>query len=114
MSWLHAFLFTEVVEVPIYLFALRSAPLTLPRVPKVAVAFGASALTHPVVWFVFPEIFGPRNYLSMVLAAEAFAVLAETYWFSVFGLRRPFAWSFVANAASLGIGLALRTQVQWL
>lgn len=113
MRWLIAFLFTELIEVPIYVFALRGGPPALPRVPRVAVAFGASALTHPIVWFVFPAIFGRGHYVPMVVAAEAFAVLAEAYWFSVFGLRRPLVWALCANAASLGIGLALRSQFGW-
>lgn len=97
-EWLAAFAFTQIVEVPIYRRALGGRAL---------VAFGASALTHPVVWFVFPRL--PfASYLAMVAAAEVFAWLVEAAYLRAFGLRRALAWSLVANAASLGLGLASR------
>ena len=46
--WAFAFLFTQVVEIPIYMRGLRVGPVK---------AFGASAITHPVVWFVIPHLF---------------------------------------------------------
>ena len=97
-AWLLAFAFTQVVEVPIYRRALGGRTL---------VAFGASALTHPIVWFVFPELPLP-GYVAMVVAAETFAWLVEAAWLRAFGLERALAWSAIANAASLGLGLASR------
>jgi hypothetical protein len=113
MRWLAAFLFTQLVEIPIYLWAMRGRELALPRVPKVVVAFGATALTHPIVWFVFPQIISFRHYVWMVAAAEAFAILTEAYVLHVFAVRRPLLWAFVANAASAGIGLALERTFGW-
>jgi hypothetical protein len=100
LLWLRAFLFTQLVEVPLYMRGLRCG---LPA------AFGASALTHPLVWFVF---FSPRwqaGYTTKLVAAELFAWLAEAAYFR-FALRRPRAllWSLIANAASLGLGLLSR------
>jgi hypothetical protein len=45
LAWLRAFLFTQLVEMPVYLVLL---PVSRAR------AFAASAVTHPFVWFVFP------------------------------------------------------------
>src|SRR5262249_35014609 len=58
LEWIYAFLFTQAVEVPIYVFALRGGPETPPQralAKRVLIAFGASALTHPIVWFVIPQ-----------------------------------------------------------
>jgi hypothetical protein len=100
-AWLRAFLFTQLVEVPIY---MRGPGCSLPA------AFGASLLTHPVVWFLF---FSPRwaaGYATKMVAAELFAWLAEAAYLR-FACRRPRAllWSLCANAASLGLGLLSRS-----
>ncbi len=98
--WLLAFLFTQLVEIPIYSVALRCSPL---------VAFGASALTHPVVWF---GIFHPRvpgSYTGKAIVAELFAWLAEAAYFRfAFGMRRAWLWALVANATSVAVGLLSR------
>ncbi len=117
IRWLLAFAFTQAVEVPIYMRALRGRP---------AVAFGASAITHPVVWFVIPRVWvrlylamiavrsdliirsPTARYVCMVLLAETFAVLVEAIYLRAWGLRRALAWSLAANAASLTLGLLSR------
>lgn len=100
-AWLTAFVFTQLVEVPIYSVGLRC---------NLLLAFGASALTHPVVWFV---IFNPSfeaTHLTKVVIAELFAWLAEAAYFALrFGKWRALAWSLVANAASFGAGLLSRS-----
>ena len=102
-SWLSAFFVTQLVEVPIY---HRAAP-TRWGSKRLYVAFGASSLTHPIVFFVFPQI-AFENYWTMVSAAEAFAVITEAAYLSRFGVVRPMTISLCANAASLGVGLLLR------
>lgn len=115
-AWLWAFLLTELVEVPIYLRALlaRDDPeRPFERVlPALLVAFGASALTHPIVWFVTPQLI-TSSYVLMVAAAETFAVLAEAAWLRAFGLRRALWWALFANAASVLVGLTLRRLFGW-
>jgi hypothetical protein len=105
VGWLSAFVFTQVVEVPIYRRALGGRTL---------VAFGASAITHPFVWFVFPRLHvAPWICLT---AAESFAVLVEASWIWLFGVRgvpRCLGWSLVANGASLSLGMVCRALFGW-
>ena len=95
-SWLIAFVFTQMVEVPIYSVGLPCHPLA---------AFGASAITHPIVWFVICGPWCEAPWTAKVASAELFAWLVETAYFAViFRKRRAWLWSLVANAASFGAG----------
>lgn len=100
-AWLSAFVFTQLVEIPIYRRGLRCSYLA---------AFGASALTHPLVWFGFfhPDL--PLSYVTRAIAAELFAWLGEAAFFYRYG-KRALLWSFIANAASVLLGLLSRA---WL
>ncbi len=102
MSWAGAFAVTQLCEVPIYALALRPRPLSR----RLLIGFGASALTHPVVWFVFPVLV--HHYWLMVACAEAFAVLAEAAYLDQFRVPRAFWWSLLANATSVAVGFTLR------
>lgn len=101
LAWLTAFAVTQLVEMPIYAAALGQRPWP----ERIALAFGASAVTHPFVWFVFPPLF--EGYWTMVLVAETFAVVVEGLWFWCFGLKRAILWALLANATSVGVGFAL-------
>lgn len=105
--WSFAFLFTQAFEVPIYLFMMDRQRLPLSSAARVAVAFGASGLTHPIVWFLIPKLGLP--FVGYVALAEVFAVSVEALYFARFGLRRPLLWSFVANATSASLGLLSRS-----
>jgi hypothetical protein len=125
--WLVAFVWTQAVEVPLYAHALRARRRGL----RYAAAFGASALTHPVVWFVAPRAWealylwlvaavpGFRirsplgRYACLLALAETFAVVVEAGWLRAFGARPALAWALLANAASLGLGLAARALWGW-
>jgi hypothetical protein len=116
-AWLDAFLFTQVVEIPIWVCALRRDRTITPQgrwpIWLCAVAgFGASCITHPVVWFVIPA-HAPGGYTAMVVQAEAFAVGVEALYMGLLGLRRPLAWSLLANGASALLGLLSRWQLGW-
>jgi len=97
--WAQAFAFTQAVEVPLY-WRLSGSVRT---------AFLASALTHPVVWFVFPALW-PVNggYWPMVAAMETFAVVAEAAWLRWNGVPRAVLWAFLVNLASATLGLVSR------
>jgi hypothetical protein len=111
VHWAAAFAVTQTVEIPVYMRAQRGARAS--RSSRIAIAFAASALTHPIVWFVIPRIWLGRSYVAMVLASEAFAVAAEAIWLSRFGVHRALAWSLAANGASVMIGFGLRALTGW-
>jgi hypothetical protein len=98
-AWLIAFLFTQMVEVPVY---SRGLGVGLPC------AFGASAVTHPILWFViFPYL--PLPYLWLVVVGETFAFLVEAAYFAfLFRRRRALLWSALANGASFATGMLSR------
>ncbi len=96
MRWLFAFVLTQAIEVPIYRRATGS----------LWVAFAASALTHPVVWFAFPLL--PLGYWPMVVLAEVFAVTVEAWWLWRHRTPHPLRWSLLANACSATLGLVCR------
>lgn len=99
-AWLVAFALTQAFEVPLYLRAADG---------DWYIAFFASALTHPAVWFVFPLLMDCGVPAAPMMAvAEAFAVLAEAAWLRAHGVRRAFWWSLLANGVSFAGGLLLR------
>ncbi|MEZ4298179.1 MAG: hypothetical protein R3B70_24720 [Polyangiaceae bacterium] len=140
--FLIAFLVTQLVEVPIYERALRerhSAPATRgappdgpptadkahprARAARIWIAFGASTITHPIVWFAMPAltvalleaaarrgILLPHpgwNTIVYGLLAEGFAVGVEALYLRAFRVRRALLWSVAANACSVVLGTAL-------
>jgi hypothetical protein len=94
-----------------------------PLPARALVAFGASTITHPVVWFVMPRLFystfvlesvpADAVYPLMVAMAETFAIAVEAIYLDAFGLRRAWAWSLGANLASAGLGFASRALFGW-
>ena len=96
--WFRAFVFTQIVEVPIYRRAFGCGFWE---------AFGASTLTHPVVWML--NAINPWHVAWgwRALALETFAWLAEAAYFHwLFGRPRAVRWSLAANALSFSLGLA--------
>ena len=121
VSWAVAFVLTQLIEMPIYVLGLRVRPWT---------AFGASAITHPIVWFVIPPVFhalwatlghvapslaltGTERDLVHGGSAEAFAFVVEALYFTFLGRRRTFRWSLAANAVSAGVGIVLTLLIGW-
>ena len=103
--WLAAFLLTQLVEVPIYGYALRG---------RLLLAFAASAITHPIVWFVIQPLW-PGRYYQGVLLAETFAVAVEAlYLRRAAELPRAWAWSIGANAASVMASVITRAFFRWV
>lgn len=99
-GWLVGYLFTQAIEVPLYLRLTHG---------RWSTALLASTFTHPIVWFVFPAICPLSwGYWGMVAAAEAFAVLGEAAWLRLNGVGTSLKWAFVINTASATGGLLLR------
>ncbi len=96
--WLKAFLFTQLVEVPVYRRTLGVSTFQ---------AFGASMITHPIVWFVLTLPAWGVPWLTRVVVAELFAWLMEaTYFKWIVGSKgNVFAYTLLANALSCGLGL---------
>lgn len=97
-AWAWAFAFTQLVEVPVYRRVLGCG---------IVRAFGASTLTHPLIWCFFPHAHLP--YVVAVAAVELFAWLAEAVYFArPYGFRRALFASFLANGASFAAGMLSR------
>lgn len=98
--WLKAFVLTQIIEMPIYFSSLQGREWW----KRMLIAYGASALTHPLVWWAVGR-WAYVDYWLVVAAAEVFAVAAETAFLHVHGVRRPWLWALGANATSFGLGL---------
>lgn len=110
VDWFAAYGFTQAVEVPVYASALRARALP----ERLAMAFSASAITHPLVWFAFPSLLpGHTAYWAMVAAAELFAWGAEAGLLWALRVERPWLWSIAANGLSFGLALVTRALVGW-
>ncbi len=124
LEWLRAFALTQVIELAVYALIL---PASRPRRERLAIGFGASAITHPLVWFVIPALMQlirpcvapdlePRVYWWVTVAvSEAFAFGAEAGWMRAFGLSWPRAAlaSGLANGASFTVGLVCYKLLGW-
>lgn len=121
-SWFTAFVLTQVVEMGVYIFAPGPARPTRERV---AIAFAASAITHPIVWFVITPfhlplgellgLHGQSAWWAIVAVAETFAFVVEAIWLMMFGYRPlvAFGTSLVANSLSFTIGLFCYEVLGW-
>jgi hypothetical protein len=96
MPWLIAFVWTQIIEVPIYRWGFK--------IPLIEAGL-ASCLTHPFVWFVIPHLIPLSNYWTFFAVAEIFAIVAEALWFFWRGHKPALLASFVANATSASFGL---------
>jgi hypothetical protein len=105
-EWAVAFGLTQLVEVPVVTRVTRGLPA--PAWRRAALAFAATLATHPIVWFVIPEL-GLSESLRYA-ASEAWAFGAELVFYrlampgATWG--RAAAASGLANGASFLVGLA--------
>jgi hypothetical protein len=105
-EWARAYGLTQLIEVPLYLYAARK----LPAARRWLYALGASTLTHPVLWFLFPWPEAPatmRDYIPVFVSGEGFVIIAEAYWGWLLRVPRPLKWSILANGASILAGFAM-------
>ena len=107
-AWLRAFALTQLIEVPVYVLACSRAALWR----RALIGFGASAITHPFVWFVFPLLYA-FAYWPVVVAAETFAVAVEALYLRRFGVRNALLWSLLANSLSAGTGFIAHASGWW-
>ena len=134
-AWFSAFVFTQALEMPIYLAPFRHRvdargdPLPPESLRwRLGFAFLASMATHPYVWFVIPVLFSSHAWLRLVawspgveqwryelffVTAESFAVVAEGLLLRALRVPHPLLWALVANATSAGLGMLLRELTGW-
>ncbi len=114
VRWAIAFAFTQLVEAPIYASAIGEQRV---RRERWAIALAASLLTHPMVWFVIPDLVShlapDASHWSAIAVAETFAVTLETLWLMAFGVRHAFALALLANGASFTLGLFAYVYLAW-
>jgi hypothetical protein len=108
-SWPAAFLVTVLVEVPIMVAVLRATPA--PAWKLATTALVAQLATHPVVWFVFPQI-GALSHGQSLWVSELWAWLVEAWLLARalpgVGPIDAAGVSALANGASLGVGVLIR------
>ena len=98
--WRVMFLLALILELPVVVFAA-------PRDRRTRVVLGAllgNAITHPMLWFVWPRILSGT---PMLVAGETCAVVVEALTMHLVGgidRRRAFVISFAANFYSWGVG----------
>lgn len=109
--WFRAFVLTLVIEQVAAGWLLRREVPALRRVGLIAVCNVAS---HPAVWLIFPELgagLGWSQTFTLVLS-ELWAFGLEALIYGLFlgrgHARTAAVTSTVANALSLGLGLAFR------
>jgi hypothetical protein len=104
--WVKSFALTLIIEIPIFsVLVRREVPLWR---GALAGALG-TCFTHPCLWFIWP--FVVRDYVPYIVSGELLIATIESLTF--FAVARPISIkkaigvSFVANAASYGIGALL-------
>jgi hypothetical protein len=100
-TWLHAFLLTQAIEAPLYLWAGRRVHW----LPRCLAAVMTTAVTHPVLWFCFP--WNESSYWHSVIVGECAVVIKEAAVLHIAGFSRPLLTSLAVNALSVAIGLGL-------
>jgi len=111
-QWLVAFALTVGVEVVVAVPLLRGTGSS--RLRRLGAVVLANLATHPVVWFVLPELGLGRG---ATLASEAWAVTIELFAYRVvFQLPylRALGVAALANGASFAVGLVVRATTSWV
>ena len=101
--WLEAFIFTQLIEVPVYTVALQRNDEALSLPQALLLAFVASLATHPALWFILPPLIEDRAVMVTVGELGVYAVEAGYLW--ALGVKRFWLWALAANGLSLGFGL---------
>jgi hypothetical protein len=107
LLWAKAFALTLSVELAVAVPLLRRTGVAFGR--RIVLVTLAQLATHPVVWFVLPELHLPRAAFLIVAEVWAFGVEAWFYRAAALApLGRAVIVSAVANATSFLFGTMLR------
>ena len=105
--WLEAFALTFALEGPLAT-ALLGRRGGVPWRRRLGLTLFANLVTHPAVWFIFPELGLP--YWRTVALSELWAWLGEAAFYATASPRlrwpRALLVSLAANATSFLVGLA--------
>jgi hypothetical protein len=112
-AWSKAFALTALFEIAV------AAPMLARQEPRLwrraALVFFAQLVSHPSVWFVFPEL--PFSYSVTTAMAEIWALASEVLFYVTvlpgLGFGRALAVSALANGGSFGLGLFLWWATGW-
>lgn len=105
--WLGLYAKTLAVEIPVYVWLTRG---TVPPRRAALAALACSTITHPILIYLWPRLF--TDYQPYIVSGELLVAATEAVVFYL--LARPVTWtravavSFIANAASYGVGLLTR------
>ena len=111
-EWLTAFLFTLVLEAPIYVLFLRRRCGGV--VAPLAITLFVNCATHPALWYLFPRF---EPYALWLVIAELWVAVTEGILIAAALRFRPtvsralktgLIASFVANLFSTTVGLLAR------
>ncbi len=125
--WAGAFVATEVVEGPIYFFALTRFAIrrttfqsAKQRLTRMLLGLLPSLVTHPLLWFAFPLVWlrfaplprfdfatgeGIPSLLVYGAVGEGLVLLIEAFVLARCGLSRSLLWSLIGNLTSAVLGL---------
>ncbi len=67
---------------------------------RLGIAFGASAVTHPILWFVLRPLLASSSFVAYVVIGESFARLFEAWYLRRAGVEHALLASVSSNAAS--------------
>lgn len=106
-AWLTLFAITVVIEVPIVVLLVGKAEASWTR--RIIIALAGQLATHPLVFFVFPQL--PLRGFPSLVCSELYALGFEALLYGAAFVRlRPleaFAIAGLANGVSFGLGLLL-------
>ncbi len=106
-AWFIAFCVTVTLELPVVTWLARRAEPRRSR--RIAVAFLGNALSHPVVWFLFPALGLTWGATAAIAETWAWLLEAALYRYTLSTMAWPAALgtSLAANSLSFGFGLLL-------
>ena len=118
--WLIAFTKTQLTELMVgaiilFVYSARQSNHPVNWFRCIAVIFTASAITHPLLWFVFPtwrRMLG-LSYREYLLYGELIVFIIEGLWYLIMlkpvkrRLSAAFGFSLLLNALSYGVGAYL-------
>ena len=107
MNWITAFTITQVLEISVGNIFWKDTNVS--RAKKILILFGASLITHPMVWFVFSDIRndGGFSYYEYLFMAESYAYGIEAWYYYILKVKRPVLLSIITNTCSFCAGLLI-------